>query len=403
MSNSAVPNALDVLVVGGGMVGSLFALLFKQGAPALNILVIDSEVSVAPAADAPFALRVSAINQSSEALIARAGCGDALAQMRQCRFTHMQVWDADGTGQVSFNAAYINTSHLGSLIENQCLQAVLTQALGPMLRVTRLHSLQRLAQGWQATLADGSVLQPALVVGADGALSRVREAAGIPVITRDYGQHGLVCTVRTQQPHQHTAWQRFLPDGPLAFLPLADPHQCSIVWTLSSPQAQAMLATDAASFEQALAQAFESRLGAVTLLGERAAFPLLARHAERYSEPGLVLIGDAAHSIHPLAGQGVNLGFLDAAALAAEMLAVLRAGLPAHHERALRRYSRVRRGHNALLMHSMSGFEWLFAQNAPVWRVLRNLGMKHFDDSALLKQAVMGVAMKPAGVHNSAK
>lgn len=392
---------LDVLVVGGGMVGSLFALLLKQGAPTLNIVVIDSEVSVAPSADAPFSLRVSALNQSSEALIARAGCGAALAQMRQCRFTQMQVWDADGTGAVHFQAAEINTSHLGTLIENACVQSLLAQALGSMLQCNRLQSLQRLAHGWQATLADGRVLHPALVVGADGALSRVREAAGIAVTTRDYGQQGLVCTVRTERPHEATAWQRFLPEGPLAFLPLADPHQCSIVWTLPNERAQAMLAADADSFEQALGRAFEFRLGAVSLVGARAAFPLLARHAERYSEQGLVLIGDAAHSIHPLAGQGVNLGLLDAAALADEMLAALTAGLPAHHERALRRYSRARRGHNGLLMHSMSAFEWLFAQDAPIWRVLRNVGMRNFERSAVIKRAVMGVAMRPAGVHTS--
>jgi len=392
---------VDVLVVGGGMVGSAFALLLKLGSPALNVVVVDAERSETPAPEANFGLRVSALNQSSEAVIAQAGCAQGYAQLRQCRFQHMQVWDADGTGQVRFSAADIQTTHLGTLVENTAVQALLMQALGDSLRVARVLSIQRLQQGWQVALDDGSVIQPALLVGADGALSRVREAAGISTSVQDYGQHGLVCTVRTEKPHDATAWQRFLPQGPLAFLPLADAHQCSIVWTLPTTQAEAMLAASPSDFEQALAKAFENTLGAVELVGPRAAFPLIARHAERYCEPGLVLIGDAAHSIHPLAGQGVNLGFLDAASLAQELLAALQAGLPIGHTRALRKYSRQRRGHNALLLNSMTGFEWLFAQQSPAWRILRNLGMRHFDNNHLLKQAVMSVAMKPAGVHTS--
>ena len=391
--------SVDVLVVGGGMVGSAFALLLKQGNPALKIRVIDAERSVEPEPDAAFSLRVSALNQSSEAIIAQAGCAQGYSQLRQCRFQRMQVWDAEGTGAVSFSADDIQSSHLGTLVENAAVQALLMHALGDSLQIARVQNLQRLHQGWQVTLDDGRILRPTLLVGADGALSRVREAAGIPARVLDYGQQGLVCTVRTEKPHAATAWQRFLPDGPLAFLPLADEHHCSIVWTLPNAQAQTLLSAPIEDFECALTQAFENTLGAVKLVGERAAFPLIARHAERYCEPGLALIGDAAHSIHPLAGQGVNLGFLDAASLAQEVLAAVRAGLGVGHERALRKYSRQRRGHNALLLNSMTGFEWLFAQQSPAWRVLRNIGLRHFDNNRWLKQAVMSVAMKPAGVH----
>lgn len=399
-TGSTAAREFDVIVLGAGMVGSLFALLLVQdpAARALRVAVVDAEQSSLPAGDAPFDLRVSALTRASEDLIARAGCGAALSAQRLCRFTDMDVWDADGTGAVHFRAGEVGESHLGLLVENRILQAVLCDALWRQPAVTafcprRVKSLQRLRQGWQVTLADGEQLTAPLVIGADGANSRTRETAGLAVSTWNYEQKGLVCTVATEQPHQHTAWQRFLPEGPLAFLPLADVHQCSIVWTLPSAEAERLQALSPADFAGELGRAFEHRLGAITAVGPRAAFPLLARHAEHYTQEGLALIGDAAHSIHPLAGQGVNLGLLDAGVLADEMLAALRAGLPAHHARVLSRYSRQRRGHNALLMHSMTGFERLFAARSSGLRILRNQGMRLFDRSGLLKQWVMRAAI----------
>lgn len=391
---------LDVIVVGAGLVGSLFALLLSQDVAArdLRVAVIEGEPCPLPSPDAPFDLRVSALTRASEALIARAGCGEALAAQRHCRYTDMQVWDADGTGEVHFSAGQAGESHLGTLVENRILQAVLTARLAAtdglhFLCPARVRTLHRERAGWQVTLADGRLLQAPLLIGADGARSRVREAAGIATRDRDYGQQGLVCTVSTARPHAATAWQRFLPTGPLAFLPLADPQQCSIVWTLPAAEAADKLALPDAAFMADLSAAFEQRLGAVTAVGPRAAFPLVARHAEHYTQDGLALIGDAAHSIHPLAGQGLNLGLLDAAALADEMLAALRAGLPAHHPRALSRYSRQRRGDNALMLHAMTGFERLFASDDLHLRILRNAGMRLFDRATPLKHGVMRAAM----------
>ncbi len=395
----------DVIVVGAGMVGSLFALLLVQDAAAqgLRVAIIDGERSTLPTADAPFELRVSALTRASEALIARAGCSDALGSQRHCRFSNMQVWDADGTGDVHFSARDTGESHLGTLIENRILQTVLTDRLYAaasaqsgaltILCPARVQDLSRRLNGWQITLADGQCLSAPLLIGADGAQSRVRAAAGIAVTSRDYAQHGLVCTVTTEQPHQSTAWQRFLGTGPLAFLPLADPQQCSIVWTLPSADLPELLALSDADFAIRLGIAFEHRLGAITAVGPRAAFPLQARHAERYTQDGLALIGDAAHSIHPLAGQGLNLGLLDAGALADEMLAALRSGLPAGHARALSRYSRQRRGDNSLMLHAMTGFERLFASDDLHLRILRNTGMRLFNRSGPLKTCVMRSAM----------
>lgn len=394
----------DVIVVGAGLVGSLFALLLVQdvAAAGLRVAVIDGERSALPLPDAPFDLRVSALTRASEALIARAGVGEALAAQRHCRFTDMQVWDADGTGEVRFTAREAGESHLGTMVENRILQALFADRLfdgaGHAAEVAsfcpaRVQQLSRERSDWQVTLADGARLRAPLLIGADGAQSRVRVAAGIAVSERDYGQHGLVCTVTSAEPHAATAWQRFLPEGPLAFLPLADPRQCSIVWTLPSAQLPELLALSDADFAARLGIAFEHKLGAITAVGPRAAFPLVARHAGQYTQDGLALIGDAAHSIHPLAGQGLNLGLLDAGVLADEMLAALRSGLPAHHPRALSRYSRQRRGDNALMLHAMTGFERLFASDDLHLRILRNSGMRLFDRAGPLKHWAMRAAM----------
>lgn len=388
----------DLVVVGAGMVGSLFVLRLLQSplAKGLRIAVIEGQKTVAPQGD--YALRVSSLSLASEALINHVGCGDALGALRHCRYTDMKVWDADGTGSVHFRAKEAGESHLGSLYENDSIQAVLSQALWRQPQVTafcpdRLSDAQRLLQGWRVQTASGALLQAPLLIAADGALSRTRELAGIQCAQWDYQQQGLVATVRTELPHANTAWQRFLNAGPLAFLPLDNPHYCSIVWTLPSAQAQDLLSCADDDFNAELTQAFERKLGAVSVVGKRAAFPLMARHAEHYVLPGLALIGDAAHSIHPLAGQGVNLGFLDAAALADRLIQGLSKGLYLHDDFNLRRYSRDRRGHNELFMHSMTGMEWLFASDSPFWRMARNQGMRWFNQSGPIKQMVMAAAL----------
>jgi 2-octaprenylphenol hydroxylase len=388
----------DLVVVGAGMVGSLFVLRLLQSplAQGLRIAVIEGQQTVAPQGD--YALRVSSLSLASEALINQVGCGDALRALRHCRFTDMQVWDADGTGSVHFRAKEAGESHLGSLYENDSIQAVLSQALWRQPQVTafcpdRLSDVQRLLQGWRVQTASGALLETPLLVAADGALSRTRELAGIQCTQWDYQQQGLVATVRTELPHANTAWQRFLSTGPLAFLPLDDSHYCSIVWTLPSTQAQHFMSCTDDEFNTELMQAFERKLGTAGVVGKRAAFPLVARHAEHYVLPGLALIGDAAHSIHPLAGQGVNLGFLDAAALADRLIQGLSKGLLMHDDFNLRRYSRDRRGHNELFMHSMTGMEWLFASDSPFWRMARNQGMRWFNQSGPIKQQVMAAAL----------
>lgn len=396
------PSVFDLIVVGAGLVGSACVLALRQHAIArdLRIAVVEQALPPTPAAaNAPWGLRVSALSPESVQFLQDAGLQKHWSLLRPSPYGDMRVWDADGTGRVHFSARQAGVEHLGVLMENAALQTALWQQLTPdpglnVYAPQAWTSLERRLHDWQLTLANGDTLSAPVIIAADGAQSRVREAAGIAVARRDYHQRGLVCTVSHDKPHEATAWQRFLTTGPLAFLPTDHPQQSSIVWTLPAAQAKAYEALPTTEFEQALAQAFEHQLGGVKLLGERASFPLVAQQAEHYCRDGVVLIGDAAHSIHPLAGQGVNLGFLDAAALVQALVAQRHAGLPWSHERAQRQYSRARRGHNSLMMHAMSGFDALFASELPALRVLRNRGMSLFDHSGLIKQRIAQTALQ---------
>lgn len=368
----------DIVIVGAGMVGSLLAAALKE--TGLDIVMLDAARVSPPAADDPYEPRVSAISRASEHMFRHVGAWDRVTAVRYSPYTRMEVREEEGGAELTFNAADIGESHLGCLVENRLMQSALTAAAldGARVRLlapARLTGLDRRPGHWQLTLDNGDVLQARLVVGADGAQSAVRRLAPLSMTEWDYGQKAIVCTVRTEKPHDRTARQIFLKTGPLALLPLPDPHLCSIVWSAGHARADSLLAMDDAAFLTALAAAFGPALGAIEWADRRYAFPLVARHAERYTLPGLALIGDAAHNIHPLAGQGVNLGFLDAAVLAEEILRGLARGLPPGHESVLSRYARRRRGHNALIMHSMTGLERVYAAHWPWLIQLRNDGV----------------------------
>lgn len=208
----------------------------------------------------------------------------------------------------------------------------------------------------------------------------------------NYHQKAVVAHVRPEKSHQETAWQRFLPSGPLAFLPLHD-GRCSIVWSTTPEQADALLALEASAFAEALAEAFDQRLGSILEVGRRGAFPLRLQHAQTYVKPGLALIGDAAHVVHPLAGQGVNLGLLDAAALAEVILDALNAGQDFASFKTLRRYERWRKGDNLLMLAVMDGFKRLFGTALPPVRLLRNIGLNLTDAAGPLKHLIARRAM----------
>ena len=248
----------------------------------------------------------------------------------------------------------------------------------------------------QLQLADGAALRADLLVAADGALSRVREMLDFRTREWDYGHRAIVTTVQVERPHRETAWQRFLPSGPLAFLPLpgaSGRHYCSIVWSLREELVDDLLALDEPAFCAALGAAFEHRLGAVQACSARFAFPLRQRHAVDYIQPGVALVADAAHTIHPLAGQGINLGLQDVAVLAEEVSAGLARGSSPGQLDVLRRYQRRRKGENLAMMAAMDGFKRLFEQEALPLRWLRNVGMRGVGQLKPLKQQLMRHAM----------
>ncbi len=377
----------DLIIVGAGMVGSALALALEHSG--LEILVVDGgPLSVKPFdASGAFEPRVSALSAASQRILERLGVWEGIAARRTSPYRDMQVWDGSGTGSVHFSAASVHAEVLGHIVENRVVQDALLERLHDsqigLLGNARLEQLRRSGDGWLLTLADGRQLRAPLLVAADGANSAVRRLAGFTTREWDYLHHAIVTSVRCERPHQLTAWQRFTDDGPLAFLPLSrqgDEHWCSIVWSTVPAEAERLMAMSDEAFRHELGKAFEWRLGPVTATDPRVCIPLRQRHAKRYVESGLALIGDAAHSIHPLAGQGVNLGFLDAAVLAEVLVHALQRGEQPNDVRVLSRYERRRMPHNLAMMAAMEGFERLFQADPLPIRLLRNSGLNWIDE-----------------------
>ena len=358
------------------MVGGALALALAQGGFSVALVEV-REPPLTWDMDG-FDLRVSAISRASQRLLDNLGVWPAIAVDRVTPYQAMHVWDRAGLGEIHFEAADIGEPDLGHIVENRVIVRALWQALreaGVDIRVpARATSLNLSEEGTLLQLDDGTRLDTALVVGADGARSQVRALAGIAVRSASYHQQAVVATVRAELGNHATAWQRFLVDGPLALLPLQR-DLFSIVWSTAPDEAERLRTLPEAEFNARLTSASEARLGRLTLRGERAAFPLALQHAERYVQPGLALVGDAAHVIHPLAGQGVNLGFLDAAALVDALRAGRVRGRTPGTLRDLRVYERSRRGHNTATQLAMDGFEHLFSNDSLPLSLARNLGL----------------------------
>lgn len=323
-------------------------------------------------------LRVSAITRASQQMLQNLGVWETMLADRVTPYEHMHVWDRKGFGEIHFDAADLAAPDLGHIIENRVIVRALWQSLEgagvKVLAPSRLGTLSLAEDRASLTLADGGVLRAGLVVAADGARSQVRELAGIQSRSEPYDQHAVVATVRAERGNQSTAWQRFMRDGPLALLPL-ERELFSIVWSTSPNEAERLCSLPQDEFNRLLTDASESRLGQLVVQGARAAFPLRLQHAERYVLPGLALVGDAAHVIHPLAGQGVNLGFLDAGALVDALLAGRERGRSPGALASLRVYERSRRGHNTATQLAMDGFKHLFSNDSGVLSLVRNIGL----------------------------
>ena len=394
----------DVIIVGGGLAGA--SLACALGGSDVRVAVVEAQTMSDewPAQETHidgFDARVSALTVASQQFLEDLGIWSSLVQQRVSPYCHMHVWDADGTGFVDFDAAEINQPVLGHIVENRLTVAALIASLKQHSNVQCLNPVKVAGligneQRRGLALEDGREIFAPIIVGADGANSRIRQQAEFAMREWDYGHHAIVATVKMSEPHQQTAWQRFLPEGPLAFLPLTgtdDEHYCSIVWSALPTYADNLMALDDDEFCEQLGRAFENRLGKIEAVSKRFSFPLRQRHAKTYIQPGLVLVGDAAHTIHPLAGQGINLGLKDVRVLSEEILRAQRRGLALTDQSILLRYQRRRKTDNLAMMTTMEGFKRLFENPALPVRWLRNSGMRLFNNTQLVKRQVMRSAM----------
>mgnify|MGYP001825687965 FL=1 len=375
----------DVLVVGAGVTGLTAAALLGQSrhASRLQITVVDAAPRPVhdPAADVT--LRVSAIAEGSVQLLDAIGAWQQVLDTRASPYESMRVWDEsvepDSLGALQFDAAEFAVPRLGFIVENVLIQHALLAVIDKLdveLRFdTRLEKFD----------AD-------LVIGADGARSFVREHHGIESREFPYGQTAVVTHLRPERPHGRTALQRFTRHGPLGMLPLAD-GRISVVWSIADTHADEALNASDAELAAMLMEASDFALGTLEVAGPRGAFPLCARHASQYVMPGLALIGDAAHAVHPLAGQGANLGLQDAARLAEVVDTALGAGEFPGDRRVLRRYERARKGENATMLHFMTGLNRLFTTDSALVRELRVHGMRLFNHSGPLRSHAVKVAL----------
>ena len=403
-------NQFDLVIIGGGMVGNALACALAD--TDLSIALIETQLPSAPSEIASTAsdvdMRVSALNRASENFLRSVGAWSLMAKDRLSPYDKMRVWDGEGTGHIQFDALSMGESHLGHIVENRVTATALLKQMQQQknLRlfapntVKEIETLEaneeREEPQYFIHLDDGQVLHTSLIVAADGARSFVRQWGEFETREWDYDHHGLVCTIETEKPNEACAWQRFTETGVLAFLPVksdGEKNLVSIVWSCPEEQAQSLLSLTEESFNAELSKAFEFKLGRVTASGPRAAIPLRQRHAKRYIKSGVVLVGDAAHTIHPLAGQGVNLGLMDAYTLADEIKQGQLRGIAPHNDQLLARYERRRMPENLTMMATMESFKRLFSQKAPALRWIRNWGMKKVNQLGFIKNHIVQEAM----------
>ncbi|MBW8184014.1 FAD-dependent monooxygenase [Shewanella nanhaiensis] len=384
----------DVAIVGGGMVGLATAIGLAM--ESLRVVVIDAGETQAVTGSPK--LRVSAINKASQRLLQNIGAWSYLDEARLSPYQKMAVWDKDSLGKISFDAHSLSEQYLGSIIENDNIAHALVKRAAEFDEITHIenHKLDKIAFGEREawlTLDNGDNVSAALVIGADGANSWVREQCKIPMTFWDYGHHAIVATVRTEIPHQDTARQVFLKDGPLAFLPLYENNLCSIVWSVPPAKAQQLLEGEKQAFERTLTAEFDGRMGMCQLECDPQAFPLRMRYARHFVRHRLLLAGDAAHTIHPLAGQGVNLGFLDAAAIIQTLSELKLEGKDLGDYGNLRALERWRKADALEMIAAMEGFKRLFEGSHPVKKALRDFGLNLVDNFSPAKTLFMQQAM----------
>jgi len=397
-----VNRPFEIVVVGAGITGLTVAALLAQSKHTGQMRVTIVDAGKRPTFDRSddVSLRVSAIASGSADIFASIDVWQNIVNQRACPYRNMQVWDslgyAEGPNNLRFEAAEFAVSELGFIVENTLIQHALLQQLDALHQAvefeTPIQSLTRSDSRFRVEFAGSSSIPADLIVGADGAGSFVRKSVDISVDSWRYPQSAFVTHLRPEKRHRHTAWQRFLRSGPVALLPLAD-GRVSVVWSTTPEQADKAIAASDDDLSEMLGEATDLVLGRLTPEGPRASFPLRAQHASQYVLPGLALIGDAAHSVHPLAGQGANLGLADAAKLASVIDEAIGNDEYPGDLPVVRRYERARKGANQTMLYFIDILNRLFSSESDSVAKLRGSGMRLFNSSGPIRERAVHVAL----------
>lgn len=391
----------DIIIIGSGIVGATTALALSKN-PTLKIALLEANPVTANWNASQYDHRVSAISLASKKILQHNSIWNAITKKRISPYLQMSVWDEAGRDQLNFDCAKINESTLGYIIEDSVIRTSLLEKIQDssaieFMQPIKLTSLKNSSDCVELVTSENKTLTTKLVIAADGANSWVREQAGIELKTWDYEQTAIVATVKTELPHAATARQRFLSTGPLAFLPLSDPRTCSIVWSAQHSYADGLLKLNDDEFCQRLGFLFENKLGKITHASARFHFPLRMRHAKNYVQSRIALIGDAAHTIHPLAGQGVNLGLLDAAAIVEVIEEAIQKRRDFSSLATLRRYERWRKTDNLTMLATVDVLKHLFIKQNQTVQTVRNVGLSLTDFLMPLKKFFMNYAVGKRG------
>ena len=379
------------------MVGA--AVACSLGGSSLKVAVIESSPPQVFSPDQPHDLRVSALSIASKNILETVGAWGGVVNRRLCPFRRMRVWET--AGDTEFCSDDINYPELGYIVENRVTQLALLERLQDFENIELIcpatinkinYSAEKQSEHSEVELGNGRILAAKVLVAADGGQSRVRQTVGLGVTSWDYKQHALVIYIETDYGQQDITWQRFVPSGPQAFLPLTG-HYGSIVWYNSPDEVNRLKALSNADLMHELVAAFPDCLGKVNAILGTASFPLKRQHAQEYVKPGVVLVGDAAHMINPLAGQGVNIGLLDAAALGEVLVEAHKQGLELGDLSVLKRYEKLRRNENLKMMTVMDVFYRVFSNQVLPVKFLRNLGLGLAERISPAKNKVMRSAM----------
>jgi 2-octaprenylphenol hydroxylase len=368
----------DIVIVGAGIVGATAALALAKKTT-LQIALLDTKTISPIWHKSQHDLRVSAISLASQRIFKNLQIWDSIATKRISSYQRMFVWDSESGSEIDFDGVMQHAT-MGYIIEESVIRTSIYESFADLsnldvLAPMQLVSLQEKLTHIELITAKDEVIEARLVIAADGGHSWVRENANIIAESRDYEHTALVATVKTSLSHKATAWQRFLPQGPLAFLPLVDANSCSIVWSTTPTQAEYLLSLDDTHFQTELAAAFSAKLGDILHVSARASFHLQMQHVKNYVKPNLVLVGDAAHTIHPLAGQGVNMGLLDVASLVDVITQAISKQRVFFSLPTLRRYERARKADNAAMLLFVDSIKAIFETSNPIVKTLRGAGL----------------------------